>query len=333
MTDEPNVPSASDRFTGCLLGLAIGDALALPTISGIERRAPITGYEPLRAADGDELVLAGQFTAHTELALCLVESLVTANGFVDPQTAGFRFVQVLSSDHGHLLDPTTRSALQRASETAQYQAGIATDGPVEPGPAARIASIGLVHTLGRLNSELFVREVMRATLITHADPEAVNGALAMAYAVNLVTRRELPPELLIAEILSFIDEDAVARRLRVADAALLARSSVDDDASALERIGSSGSIGESIARALYLFCAHQPDFERGVLAAANSGVEAPAVAAMTGALLGAWAGIKAIPASLVDGLDGRMYFLMASPALFRTAQRRAGLFLQLHQRP
>lgn len=333
-TDDPNVPAASDRFTGCLLGLAIGDALSLPTSTlDAERTEPIVGYEPLRAADGDVRVLAGQFTSHTELALCLVESLVSANGFVDPQMAGFRFIQVLASDHGHLLDPTTRVALQRAAETADYQAGIATDGVVEPGPAARIAPIGLVHTLGRLNAELFVREVMRATLITHAAPEAVNGALAMAYAVHLVTRREIPPELLIAEILSFIDEDTVARRLRVADAALLGRSSMADDAAAMERIGNGGSIGESVARALYLFVVHQPDFKRGVLAAANSGGDAPAVAAMTGALLGAWVGVKAIPPPLVEGLDGRMYFLMASPALFRTAQRRAGLFLQLHQRP
>jgi len=333
-SDDPTIPAASDRFIGCLLGLAIGDALGLP--ASIERDAgsePITGYEPLRDADGETRVLAGQFTSHTELALCLVESLVSGNGFVDPQMAGFRFVQVLASDHGHLLDPTTRFALERAARTAEYQAGIATDGVIEPGPAARIAPIGLVHTLGRLNTELFVREVMRATLITHSDPEAVNGALAFAYAVHHVVRREIPPELLIAEILSFIDEDTVARRLRVADVALRNRSSDTDDAAALERIGAGGSIGESVARALYLFVAHAPVFGRGVLAAANSGSQAPAVAAMTGALLGAWVGVKAIPAPLVEGLDGRMYFLMASPALFRTAQRRAGLFLQLHQRP
>jgi ADP-ribosylglycohydrolase len=325
------VPSAVDRFTGSLLGMAIGDALALPSIA--ESDAPIEGYEPLRDDDGESRVLAGQFTSHTELALCLVETLVSSNGFVDPEIAGYRFVQVLASDHGHLLDSTTRAALERAAETAQYQAGIATDAAVEPGPAARVVPIGLVHTLGRLNTDLFVREVMRATLITHSDPAAVNGALAVAYAVNLTTRREIPPEMLISEVLAFIDEDAVARCLRVADAALLTRSSAADDAEALVQIGTGGSIGETVARALYLFAANVPDFRTGVLAAANSGVEAPAVAAMTGALLGAWIGLRGLPLDLVEGLDGRMYLLMASPALFRTAQRRAGLFLQLHQRP
>jgi hypothetical protein len=32
---------------------------------------------------------------------------------------------------------------------------------------------------------------------------------------------------------------------------------------------------------------------------------------------------------LVDGLEGRMYILVAGPGLYRAAQRRAGMFLKL----
>lgn len=334
MTDDldPSAPTPGDRFTGCLLGLAIGDALALPAANHL-RATPITGYEPLLDASGEVRVLAGQFTSHTELAMCLVESLVSTNGFVDPDAAGYRFVQVLDSDHGHLLDPTSRAALEGARETAEYQAGLGSDGFIEPGPAARIAPVALTHTLGRVNVELLVREVMRATLITHAHPEAVNGALAMAWAVTLVARRELPVEILVSEVLSFIDEDGVAARLRTAGDALRQRRSAADDSANLARIGTSGALAESVAAALYLFVAHGGDFEPAVLAAANAPGDAPAVAAMVGALAGTWTGARALPPALVDGLDGRMYILMAAPALYRTAQRRAGLFLQLHQRP
>jgi ADP-ribosyl-[dinitrogen reductase] hydrolase len=325
--DDPHSPTPSERFTGCLLGLAIGDALGM---AGEGRRAggPIRGYEPLLDADGNEREPAGQFSSHTELALCLVETLVTANGFIDPDSAGYRFLQVLQSEHGHFLDETTRSALERASETGDFQAGAGAD-PVAPGPAARIAPVALVHALGRVNPELLVREVMRATLLTHAQPEAVNGALAMAYALTLVARREVPPELLIAEVLSFIDEDDIARALRVA-AAALADAFADTDAPA--RIGG-GGIAPAVATALYLFARHHDDFETAVLAAANVPCSPAAVGAMTGALAGAWRGARALPLDLVEGLEGRMYILMAAPALYRTAQRRAGLFLQLHQRP
>lgn len=334
LTTTTDGPSESDRFTGALLGMAIGDALAMP--AGNVPSHVISGYEPLLDEAGDVLVQPGQFTSHTELALCLIEAIVSSQGFVDPDAAGYRFVQVLISENDHFLDPTTRAALERASATADYQDGLPSAVAVEPGPAARVAPIALTHSLGRLNTELLVREVMRATLITHADPLAVNGALALAYALNLVIRRQLPPEMIVAEVLAFIDEDAVARSLRVVDDMLRRRASglpLPDDDALLERIGDTATIEGAVAMALYLFSTHHDDFSRAVLAAANSGTGASAVGAMTGALCGGWIGAREIPIPLVDGLEGRMYILMAAPALYRTAQRRAGLFLQLHQRP
>jgi ADP-ribosylglycohydrolase len=323
--DDVTTPREADRFLGCLLGLAIGDALGMPAASR-DDTTPIAGYEPLRDSHGAIVEPAGEFTSHTELALCLVESVVSSNGFVDPDAAGFRFVQVLHGQHAHFLDPTTRAALERASETGKYQHGLAGGGAVEPGPAARVVPVGLVHALGKLNVELLVREVMRATLITHADPLAVNGALALAYAVNIVTRREVLPEMLPGEVLAFIDEDDVARKLRVVGAAL----SSSDTPGAPGQFVLGDDIASAVANAIFCFVKHHHDFQTAVLAAANAGA---AVGAMTGALAGAWTGAQALPIPLIEGLEGRMYILMAAPALYRTAQRRAGLFLQLHQRP
>jgi ADP-ribosyl-[dinitrogen reductase] hydrolase len=298
-------------------------------VLGPRPEEPITGYEPLRDAEGNVRLRAGEFSSHTELALCAVESIVTSRGFIDPATAGYRFAQVLNSDNGFLLDATSRVAINAAVESGDFQVGAASAGPIEPGPAARVAPIALVHALGHVNSELFVREVMRSTLLTHCAPEAVNGALAMAYAVALVLKREMPPELLIAEVMSLIDEDEVARRLRVADAVLKGGAS---EAQALAEIGTDNTIAQTVASALYLFAQYQGRFEEAVLAAANAGPGATAIGAMTGALSGAWVGASGIPVALLEGLEGRMYILMASPALFRTAQQRAGLFLQLHRR-
>ena len=326
MAEDVTAPAMSDRVTGALVGMAIGDALGLVGESP-SADLPVAGYQPVRDAAGETIVEAGQFSAHTELALCLVESAISSGGFVDPMTAGYRFAQVLRSEHGHLVDPTSRAALERAVESGDYQAGLCQGGRVGPGPAARIAPVALVHALGHLNTEMFVREVMRATLITHCDPLAVNGALAMAYALTLTVRREVPRELLIAEVLAFIDEDDIARRLRVAE-------EIPDDAGAdgVRALNWDGSMADAVASALYLFSRLGDSFEAATLAAANAGPESAAIGAMTGALAGAWVGGRGIPEPLVEGLDGRTYLLMASPALYRTAQRRGGLFLQLHKR-
>lgn len=334
---DPNAPSVKDRFIGSLLGMAIGDSLAMPA-NGLSREQIqarygwIDSYHPLRDVADEVVEPAGQFTDNTELALCLAESLVSSNGFIDPDSAGFRFVQLLTNQQAHFLGETTRAGLQRAGETGDYQSGVGGEGTAGTGPAARVAPVALVHALSKFNAEVFAREVMRSSLITHAHPESINGAIATAYALRLVVRRELPPEMVIEEVLAFIDEDAVAKKLRVAQRLIEKRSSPDDDGAALAELGTGGYVAEAVPAALYLFAAYADDFETAVLAAANAGGATSAVASMVGALSGAWVGAQAIPAPLVDGLDGRMYILMAAPAVLRAAQLRAGLFLQLHQR-
>jgi ADP-ribosylglycohydrolase len=263
----------------------------------------------------------------------LLETIVSSNGFVVPETAGFRMIQLLDSEHAHFLGTTTRQALQQSRETWDFQAGIGGPDSAGVGAAARIAPVGLAHALGRLNTELLVREVLRSSLLTHAHPEAVNGALAIAYALNLIVRDGLPANMLPAEVASFIDEDAVARQVRLAESLLRQRSGPRDDMDALARIGTSGYVAEAVAAAMYLVGAYGADVEGALITAVNAGGATDATGAMTGALCGAIVGARALPERLVEGLESRMYILMAAPALYRTAQRRAGLFLQLHQRP
>ncbi len=331
---DPAAPTVKDRFLGALLGMGIADALAMPT-RGLSREAirsrfgQVTTYHPLLTDDGDMRVPAGQFTDNTELALCLAESLVTSNGFLDPSSAGFRFVQLLTAEYNHFLGETTRMGLEAALESGEFQSGPGGDGTAGASPAARIAPVALVHTLSNFNSELLVREVMRSSFITHSHPESVNGALAVAYAMRLMARREMPIEMLIEEILAFIDEDAVAARLRVARRLLDA--GVDEDA-ALDEIGTSGYVAESVAAALYLLERYAGKFEPIAFAAANAGGATSSIGSIAGALSGVWTGAANIDPDLVEGLDGRMYILMAAPTLLRVAQLRAGLYLQLHQR-
>jgi ADP-ribosyl-[dinitrogen reductase] hydrolase len=334
--DHTGEPSPTERFIGCLLGQAIGDALGMPSTgmrpATIEQRfGQIARYLPLIDAEGLVASEAGQVSANTELALCLAESLIAANGFVDPQTAGYRFLQVLDGEHGHFLGNTTRRTLEIARETWEFQNGLGGVGTAGVGPAARVAPVALVHSLGRMNVEVFVREVLRSALITHSAPESINGALGIAWAINLLVRRETPPAMLIPEVLSFIDEDDVARNLRNAERLLLARRAAGDDPSALSRIGTSGWVAEAVPAALYLASAYADDFESGVVAAASAGGASDAIGAMV-ALIGAWTGPGVFPEPLIEGVESRMYILMAAPALYRVAQRRAGLYLQLHPR-
>lgn len=333
MTSD-EVPNVKDRYLGALLGMAIGDALGIAT-NGltrqqvVERFGQVDGFLPLLRDDGETLEPAGQFSENTELAICLAESLISTNGLLDPTTAGYRFVQVLEGPHAHFLGATTRAALERAAVTEDYQNGLGGDGTAGASTAGRVTPVALVHALADLNTELFVREVLRSALITHAHPASVNGALAATFALRLAVRRESPPIFTIDEVLAFIDEDDVAARLRVARRQL--QRGLDSTADDLDLIGVSGYVAEAVSAALYLYARHGDDFRTTVLAAANQGGAASTIGAIAGALSGAWVGASALPLDLVEAFDARMYLLMAAPALLRVAQMRAGLFLYLQQ--
>jgi ADP-ribosyl-[dinitrogen reductase] hydrolase len=71
----------ADRFQGCLLGLATGDAVG----AALEFQRPGT-FQPIddMVGGGPFNLKPGQWTDDTSMALCLASSLVECNGF-DPR--------------------------------------------------------------------------------------------------------------------------------------------------------------------------------------------------------------------------------------------------------
>ena len=67
-----------DRYLGCMLGLAVGDALG----AAIEFEPPGT-FAPVEdmVGGGRFHLKPGQWTDDTSLALCLAESLIKCDGF------------------------------------------------------------------------------------------------------------------------------------------------------------------------------------------------------------------------------------------------------------
>ena len=341
MSASRNEPRAghdlSDRFLGCLLGLAIGDAFGMPVEgmpAGVIRSQYgwVDRYMPRTDSAGNELEAAGEITDDTEMMLCHVESLVSTGGLVDPENTGMRFLRLFNSESRRFMGRTTQRSLIRADETGDFQAGIGGEHAAGNGVAMRIAPIGLIHSVGRFNAEVFVREVMRAGLITHSNPEAINGGVAIAYGVRLQVTGEAPPEVLADEVCSFIDEDEVSRKIRTAGMLARPELSLDAHIANLQKIGTSGYVAESVGAAFYCATVAGGDLRAGIELAANAGGDTDTVAAMAGALIGAHAGASALPLDLVEGLAGRAYILVAAPGLYETAMQRAGLYVRLHQR-
>jgi ADP-ribosyl-[dinitrogen reductase] hydrolase len=301
-----------DRFTGALLGMAIGDALGVPYAFEPESKPQLPlRYQPRLSPDGNVEIPQGQFSFNTELALCLLETIVTSDGFVDPELAAYRFEQA-AARNDYLLDAGEIAAIKHAADREDFQGGGNELSGDYAGPASRIAPVALVHALSDLNVALIVREVMRAVLVTQSSPLGVNGALAVAHALRLVLRSETPLELVPDEVLSFIDEDAVARAIRAGGTS-----------------EGAADVATVVSWALQDATEHDGDFETSLRRTYERGGATHLTGAIVGALCGAFTGAKGINPELIDGLEGRAYVLMAAPALLRAAQLRAGVLFQL----
>ncbi len=139
--------SPAFRYLGCLLGLAVGDALGAP----IEFRPPKT-FEPVidMKGGGPFNLSPGQWTDDTSLALCLAESLIEKQGF-DPVDQLERYCRWFNegylSSNGTCFDigTTTLNALQHFMLSGEPYPRITDERSASNGSLMRLAPVPMFY--------------------------------------------------------------------------------------------------------------------------------------------------------------------------------------------
>ena len=301
-------PLPRGQFVGCLVGLAIGDALGAP-LEFMPRAAIAATYGEVRDfLGGGWLNLdPGEYTDDTQLALAIARSIL-ARGAVDPPDIAAEFVTWLRSgpkDAGYI----TRTAIRYHEQgvpwddvgerVAHELAGRAAGN----GSLTRSAPVGLFHAR---HPEALLRDGRLVSELTHAHPLSVWSTLAANLAIGelLCGRREG----LIERVAAQIPERAV--RETICAAPHLRRKGVR----------SGGFVLETLGAALWALENHD-GFEEVVIAAVNLGEDADGVGAVAGALAGAREGIAAIPERWLAQLQGADQLADLALALHRLATK------------
>src|SRR6266550_3389125 len=178
---------ARSRALGALYGLAIGDALGMPTQS--RSRADIVarygslldGFEP--GPPGHPLAAglpAGTVTDDTEQAVLLARLIVKSGGAPDPAELASQLLAWEDSMRARgsldLLGPSTRQALGAVAAGASIED--AGRSGTTNGAAMRVAPVGVATPPGDLG--LLVDRVVAASRVTHNTGIALAGAAAVA---------------------------------------------------------------------------------------------------------------------------------------------------------
>jgi ADP-ribosylglycohydrolase len=304
------------RGLGALSGLAIGDALGMPTQT-LSRPAIRALYGELRwfepGAEGNEIsrgLPAGSITDDTEQALIVARALVAGGGHVDAgELAGTLLAweaDMAARGSRDLLGPSTKRALEAVRRGVP--AGEAGRRGDTNGAAMRIAGVG-VATAPEPPAAL-VDRVVEVSRVTHNTGIALAGAAAVAAAVSAGVAGANPDDAVAAGIRAARLGASRGEYIAGADVARRIEWAVDlvthagDEARALdlvyELVGTSLATQETVPAAFALVALHPGDPWRVVLSAAGLGGDSDTVAAIAGAIAGALAGVAAFPPAALE---------------------------------
>ena len=300
-----------DRAVGALYGLAIGDALGMPTQlmsrTGIAERYGV--IDRFRAADAWHPLAgglpAGHITDDTEQALLLARLLIEGHGHVAPGIFARALVEweddMRARGSLDLLGPSTKRAVQAVLDGEPL--GTAGRFGTTNGAAMRVTPVGILRTWQP--TDIFVDLVAETSFVSHNTGVAIAGAAAVAAAVsagidgaNLEGAVEAAVE--AAQVGAkrgyWIAAADVASRIRLA-IDLADPADVDGSLTRLyEIVGTSLATQESVPAVFGILATFPDDPWSAVCSAASLGGDSDTVAAMAGAIGGALHGTAGFPA-------------------------------------
>lgn len=290
-----------DRLAGILLGAAVGDALGLPAegLSPRRRRRLFPGPWRHRFLLG-----RGMLSDDTEHALFVAQSLLNypadAGAFQRRLAWHLRW-WFLGLPAGIGL-ATARACIKLCLGFPPTRSGVFSAGN---GPAMRSAISGGYFHNDPLAMEAFVRA---STEITHTDPKAIIGALAVARLAACAVEHDAnrPPSVEeVADLLIRLapDEPQWSRLTCQIKESYSAGLSVSAFAAKLGLDnGVTGYVYHTVAVAAYAWLRHYGDFRSTVEAVLDCGGDTDTVAAIAGALAGATVGVNGIPKIWLEGI-------------------------------
>lgn len=290
--------ASRERLRGLLLGLAVGDAIALPMEGLAPARVAKLFPGPLRHR---LLPGVGLFSDDTEHAIFTAQALLAHPA--DPQAfraaLAWKLRLWLLGLPAGIGFATLRACLRLWLGLAE--SGVRSAGN---GPGMRAPVIGAV--LGG-DPERMCAYVRASTALTHTDPRAQTGALALAMMAGLaVTHDQPPPWFAVRDMLAGLagPEDVEWPGLLAAVGDSLG---AGDDIPAFARRlglarGVTGYIYHTVPVVLFAWLRHGRDYRGALEGIVAAGGDTDSVAAMAGALLGATAGEAGIPAEWIAGV-------------------------------
>ena len=307
-----------ERYRGCLLGLAVGDAVG----TTLEFKPPGT-FAPIddMRGGGPFGLEPGQWTDDTSMALCLADSLVERQGFdsvdqLDRYLRWYREGYMSSTGECFDIGNTTRVALVRFERTREPFCGSTDPRSAGNGSIMRLAPVPLFFAQ---TPQEAIEKSGESSRTTHGAATAVDacrylGALIVG-AVNGVSKDELLSAR-YSPVPGYWQQPPLTPEVAEVAAGSFKRREPPE-------IRGTGYVVQSLEAALWAF--HRSDsFREGCLLAVNLGDDADTTGAVFGQLAGAFYGEPGIPETWRMQLAHRDLIVSLAERLFALSRAKQG---------
>jgi ADP-ribosylglycohydrolase len=312
--------SLEDKFKGCIVGAAIGDALGMPTeylpreklkeyfngkVRDFQKALPSTPCSHLNP---------GQYTDDTQQLIVLAKSLIKNNGFnlkdfaKDIGEWGYKCECQKGYDRfsGHT---SRKAALALYSGQSLDESGMPSD---SCGAAMRIAPIGLFYSNDPRKLKEFSRDASR---ITHNHKIAIDSAIFVSSVISNLINKENPINA-VEKALVGIDSE-FSEKIKYT---LSKRYSNPEKVG--EVIGVYEPAIETVPMAISCFVYSPEDYERTVINAANLVPgDTDSIACIAGAISGAYNGYGKIPSRFKEKIEDRKELEKIAEDLFNRSRK------------
>ncbi len=279
------------RIVGCILGTAVGDAIGLPYEGVSRQRLGRLLGPPERHRF---LFGRGMISDDTEHTCLVAQSLIASGSDVDVfmREFGCRLRWWFASLPAGLGRGTLRSCLKLWFCVPPNHSGVFSAGN---GPAMRSAILGAyfdnVHTM--------VEYVRASARVTHSDPKAEYGAIAVALATHMGCLDEKVSGESYLErldaLIGFDGSELTALLAPVVDSVSTGESTLDFAMSNGCERGVSGYTYHTVPIAIHAWLSNPRDFRASVFSVIQCGGDSDTTAAIVGGIVGATTGEKGIP--------------------------------------
>ncbi|WP_207683219.1 ADP-ribosylglycohydrolase family protein [Desulfonema magnum] len=292
--------SKAHSITGCLLGTAVGDAMGL-CFENLSKKRQARMFH--NRGDYHFFFGKGMVSDDTEHACMLAQALIFSAGepekFIRKLSRSFRFWLLgLPAGVGYA---TLRSVLKLWLGFSGRKSGVFSAGN---GPAMRSPLIGVCygHDIHKM------RELVRcSTHITHTDPKAEFGALAVALAAHMASQQhDVSPWHYYKQLQNFLREEGAGEFLRQIKQTVISVEKHHTTEFFAESVisdkGISGYIYHTVPPVIHCWLTHQHDFEKGIREIIRCGGDTDTTAAILGAIIGSSTGTDGIPQKWLEDM-------------------------------